>query len=378
MSACVPAGGERAGHAPAGVAALDAALEAPPEWLRSLVDGLAAGLRDVVVPWLGAARARGLAGRAVGGDATFAIDEAAEAFLAEYLAEQGRPVAVYSEDRGLVEFGRGPAEFVLIVDPIDGTRPAAAGFEAACVSVAAARMRERPVMSDVTYGVVLEIKEGGVFRAERGSGVEMRDVTGRERPEAVSANTDLSRLFWTIGFRGRPALELATTLGGLIDRSSVDGAVFDIGSATYSMTRLLTGQLDAYIDVGPRMIEVAPWVEARFRHVGKGHVLNNSPYDVAASTLILEEAGCIVTDAAGRPLGDRPLLGSDVAHQMSVVAAANAALHGAILDEVARGIGVLVAAAPEPAPPVASQPTVGSPPAVAPAAAPTSGGETAS
>ena len=42
--------------------------------------------------------------------------------------------------------------------------------------------------------------------------------------------------------------------------SSVDGAVFDIGSATYSMTRILTGQLDAYIDVGPRMIEVAPWV----------------------------------------------------------------------------------------------------------------------
>lgn len=94
------------------------------------------------------------------------------------------------------------------------------------------------------------------------------------------------------------------------------------------------------------MIEVAPWVEARFRHVGKGHVLNNSPYDVAASTLILEEAGCIVTDAAGRSLGDRPLLGSDVAHQMSVVAAANVALHSAILDEVARGMRVLLASAP--------------------------------
>ncbi len=369
MSARVPVGGDRAGHAPA---AGGAALEAPPEWLKSLIDGLAAGLRDVVVPWLGAARARSLAGRAVGGDATFAIDEAAEAFLAEYLAEQGRPVAVYSEDRGLVEFGRGPAEFVLIVDPIDGTRPAAAGFEAACVSVAAARMSERPVMSDVAYGVVLEIKEGGVFRAERGSGVEMRDVAGRERPAAVSANTDLSLLFWTIGFRGRPAVELAATLGGLIDRSSVDGAVFDIGSATYGMTRLLTGQLDAYIDVGPRMIEVAPWVEARFRQVGKGHVLNNSPYDVAASTLILEEAGCVVSDAAGRSLADRPLLGSDVAHQMSVVASANAALHGAILDEVTRGIGALVATAP------ASVLAVAPASAVAPAAAPASGGETAS
>lgn len=315
-----------------------------PDWLCSLVDGLAAGLRGVVLPSLGSAYARGLSGRSAGGDTTFAIDEAAESFLAAHLTEAGRPVAVYSEDRGFVAFGEGPAEFVLVVDPIDGTRPAAAGFEAACVSIAAARALERPVMADVAYGVVLEIKEGGVFRAVRGGGVEMAGPDGASRPLLVSENTDVSRLFWTIGFRGRPARELATALGGLIDRSSVDGAVFDIGSATYSMTRLLTGQLDAYIDVGPRMIELAPWVEARFREVGKGHVLNNSPYDVAASTLILQEAGCVVTDAAGRPLDQRPLLGADMAHQMSVVASANQRLHRLLLREVALGMDELLEA----------------------------------
>ncbi|MHB0978997.1 MAG: inositol monophosphatase family protein [Thermoleophilia bacterium] len=317
---------------------------AAPDWLYSLVDGLAAGLRGVVLPGLGLARARGLAGRSAGGDTTFTIDEAAESFLADYLTDAARPVAVYSEDRGFVSFGAGPAEFVLVVDPIDGTRPAAAGFEAACVSIAAARALERPLMADVVYGVVLEIKEGGVFRAVRGAGVEMIGPDGAIRPLLVSENTDLSRLFWTIGFRGRPAVELATALGGLIDLSSVDGAVFDIGSATYSMTRLLTGQLDAYIDVGPRMIELAPWVEARFREVGKGSVLNNSPYDVAASTLILQEAGCVVTDAAGRPLDHRPLLGADMAHQMSVVASATGALHEALLPEVAQSMEAFVKA----------------------------------
>lgn len=317
-----------------------------PEWLFALVDGLAAGLREVVLPSLGSAYSRGLTGRSAGGDATFTIDEAAESYLAAYLTEAGRPVAVYSEDRGFVTFGDGPSEFVLVVDPIDGTRPAAAGFEAACVSIAAARAFERPVMADVVYGVVLEIKEGGVFRAVRDGGVEMFGPAGAPRPLLVSENTDVSRLFWTIGFRGRPALELATALGGLIDRSSVDGAVFDIGSATYSMTRLLTGQLDAYIDVGPRMIELAPWVEDRFREVGKGHVLNNSPYDVAASTLILQEAGCIVTDAGGRSLDGRPLLGADKAHQMSVLASANDALHHALLQEVADGMAVLVQGGP--------------------------------
>ncbi len=318
-----------------------------PDWLRGLVDGLTAGLRDVVVPALGLASARGLVGRAAGGDTTFEIDRLAEDFLADYLTEKGLPVAVYSEDRGYVAFGASPAEYVLIADPIDGTRPAAAGFEAACVSVAAARAAARPVMADVVYGVVTEIKEGGVFSAIRGGGVRMIAPGGSERPLSISANTDLSRLFWTIGFRGRPALELATALGALIDVSSVDGAVFDIGSATYSMTRILTGQLDAYIDVGPRMIELAPWVEARFREVGKGSVLNNSPHDVAASTLILQEAGCIVTDAAGRSLDERPLLGSDMSHQMSVIASAGPVLHQALLEVVARGIGVLASSGPD-------------------------------
>ena len=308
-----------------------------PPWVSDLVDDLALQLRDLVVPHLGRAAARALAGRAVGGDTTFAVDEAAEAFATDFLSAQSRPVAVYSEDRGYQEW-HGPAEYVLIVDPIDGTRPALAGFEAACVSIAVARKTERPTMADVVYGVIVEIKEGGVFRATRGRGVDIRTGAGQRRTPAVSKNADLSRLFWTVGFRGRPAAELVAVLGGLIDRSSVDGAVFDIGSATYSMTRVLTGQLDAYVDVGPLMIEMAPWVETRFREVGKGHVLNNSPHDVAASVLMLQEAGCVVTDAAGRSLDERPLLGSDMHFQMSVVASANPDLHEAILAEVAAGV----------------------------------------
>ncbi len=321
------------------------APSALPAWLPELADSLALGLRELVLPHLGQAAARALAGRAAGGDTTFAIDEHAEAFTVEFLARQERPLALYSEDRGYLEW-HGPAEYVFIVDPIDGTRPAMAGFEAACVSVAVARRVDEPLMSDVVYGVVVEIKEGGVFRATRGGGCEIRRGDMSLRAASPSANTDVSRLFWTIGFRGRPAAELVRALGHLIDRSSVDGAVFDIGSATYSMTRILTGQLDAYIDVGPRMIEVAPWVERRFREVGRGHVLNNSPYDVAASTLILLEGGCVVTDAAGRPLDHRRLLGSDASYQMSVVASANVAVHEAVLGEVAVGMRLLAEGVP--------------------------------
>jgi myo-inositol-1(or 4)-monophosphatase len=136
-------------------------------------------------------------------------------------------------------------------------------------------------------------------------------------------------------------LPLVTVLEELIDVSSVGGAVFDLGSATYDLTRLVTGQLDAYLDVGSRIIEEAPALEARFEAVGGGAVLNNSPYDLAAAVLCAEEAGAIVTDAHGARLDARPLLGSGHEYQMSCVAAANRPLHETILEALERGFARL-------------------------------------
>jgi fructose-1,6-bisphosphatase/inositol monophosphatase family enzyme len=72
--------------------------------------------------------------------------------------------------------------------------------------------------------------------------------------------------------------------------------------------------------------------------VGNGHVLNNSPYDLAAAVLLLEEAGAVVTDATGRTLRDRPLLGSGAEYQMSILVCGNSELHALVLAEVDRGI----------------------------------------
>jgi hypothetical protein len=46
----------------------------------------------------------------------------------------------------------------------------------------------------------------------------------------------------------------------------------------------------------------------------------------------------VLTDCAGTPLGDRPLLGSGADYQMSVLAAANPRLHELLLAEVERGL----------------------------------------
>src|SRR5687767_9135419 len=262
------------------------------------------------------------------------MDEQAEAWLEEFLARRAPGVAFYSEDRGLV--GPTGAEHVLIVDPVDGTRPALAGFEAACVSVAAAPLGDgSPRMGDVQVGVVVEIKTGARFVAARGEGVQAG------APVTLSANEDLDRLFWVYGLRGRPARDMVEVLAELLDRSSVGGGTFDLGSATYDMTRVLTGQLDAYVEPGPRMIDEVPGMLEEFRRVGSGAVLNNAPYDVAAATLILQEGGAIVTDAAGRSLDDRPLLGSGHEFQMSMLAAANASLHDQLVAAIDRGVARL-------------------------------------
>jgi myo-inositol-1(or 4)-monophosphatase len=308
--------------------------------VKELVAELALGLREHVLPHLGSHAGRAHLQTGTGGDVTFAIDEEAEAFLERFLAARAPTVAYYSEDRGMV--GIPAAEAVLLVDPIDGTRPAMAGLESCCVAVAAAPLGDgAPVMGDVEAACVVEIKSGTTFIAERGAGVEIRTADDRRQAVALSPNADVSRMFWTMGFRGRPAQPLITVLGELIDASSVGGAVFDLGSAAFDLTRLVTGQLDAYLDVGSRMIEEAPSLRSRFEQVGGGAVLNNSPYDLAAPVLCLEEAGGVVTDARGDPLTGRPLLGSGHDFQMSCVAAANSQLHERILHLVERGMARL-------------------------------------
>jgi myo-inositol-1(or 4)-monophosphatase len=299
-----------------------------------LVFDLAQFLRERVLPALGSHAGRRFSGDGAGGDVTFAIDELAERSLEEFLSERAPAVAYYSEDRGLVA----PADAVdvLVVDPIDGTRPAMAGLESACVAVALAPLGDgRPTMGDVELGCVIEIKSGDWFLAERGAGVRS------SRKLAPSPVTDVSRMFWAYGFRGRPVRATVEVIGDLIDASSVGGGTFELGSQAFAMTRVATGQLDAVVEVGSRLIEEVPGMREAFERVGRGSVLNNSPYDLAAPWLCLVEAGGVVSDGWGEPLERHELLGSGHEFQMSSISAGNPVLHDALLGAVDAGIARL-------------------------------------
>lgn len=292
---------------------------------------LAQRLRERVLPELGSHSGRAHEGDGAGGDVTFAVDAMAESSLAEFVAERAPRMAFYSEDRGLV--APSDATHVLVVDPIDGTRPAMAGLESACVAVALAPLNDGdPTMADVELGCVMEIKTGDWYLGARGGGVRST------RPVALGRASDVARMFWSYGFRGRPVRPTVEVLGELIDASSVGGGTFDVGSQAFSMTRVLTGQFDAVIEVGSRLIDDIPGMRGEFERVGGGQVLNNSPYDLAAPWLCLTEAGGIVTDGWGAPLDRHLLLGSGHEFQMSSISASNRKLHRKLVDAIDAGV----------------------------------------
>jgi myo-inositol-1(or 4)-monophosphatase len=301
---------------------------------RQLVLDLGLRLRERVLPELGSHAGRASAGDGAGGDVTFAVDAIAEESLAEFLAERAPRLAFYSEDRGLV--AAPDATHVLVVDPIDGTRPAMAGLESACVAVALAPLGDgEPTMADVEVGCVIEIKSGDWYLAVRGSGIDS------SRPVALSGNVDLGRMFWGYGFRGRPVRQTAEVLGDLIDASSVGGGTFELGSQAFAMTRIVTGQFDAVIEVGSRLIDELPALRTEFERVGRGQVLNNSPYDLAAPWLCLIEAGGVVTDGWGEPLDRYRLLGAGHEFQIWSISASGADLHRQLVRAIDAGIARL-------------------------------------
>lgn len=289
-------------------------------------------VRDAVAPALGDPGARERVGVAPGGDITMAIDELAEHVLATVCGEAG-DIAFYSEDQGYVEIGTPRAIFV--VDPIDGTRPAAAGLESCCVSVAVVPASMDATLGDVQLGVVQEIKSGDRFVARRGGGVEST------QPVRLSANADLRSLFWTAGLRGRPIMPVTVVLEELIDSSALRGGYFDLGSVTYNLTRIVTGQLDAYVDLGRHLVDVVPALEDAFRRVGEGAVCTNFPYDIAAAALVVQEAGGVVTWPDGSSIAEHPAVGSGDGYGIAIVASATQTLHDLLLAALERGMGRL-------------------------------------
>ncbi|MEX2016518.1 MAG: inositol monophosphatase family protein, partial [Candidatus Hydrogenedentales bacterium] len=198
--------------------------------------------------------------------------------------------------------------------------------------IASTRVIERPTMADLDSGCVAEIIGNKVFYAEKGKGARIY-VDNHPRKARLSENANLETVAWSMTVPARPAELIFPTAARLIDLTSLKGGFFACNSTSWSLTRLLTNQLDACVDFANRYYRDIPSVvEDAFINAGRGIVLGICPYDFCAAVLIAQEAGCVVTDAYGNNFDDVLLLDSSVTNHRSLIAAANKDLHEKLLS----------------------------------------------
>ncbi|MCP4137559.1 MAG: hypothetical protein GY754_41715 [bacterium] len=271
-------------------------------------------------------------GYSPGGDAQFNIDEVAERAVLDYITDKDIPVAFYTEDGGLNIIGDDP-EYVLIVDPIDGTRPAAAGLEMSCISIAMARFSDDARIKDIEFALLKELKSGAYIYGDIYSDDLVYDGYTNRMPN-LSDTKDIRNMFWTIEFNGHPAHMMTSAYGHLVDSSANTGGIFIFNSASYSISRIITGQLDAYVDIGNRLLKDSPELLPDFQRVGNGQVLHLFPYDIAASVFLAEKTGVVITDAYGNSLQDTLLMDLSYENQQSCIAASTKELHQKLLNSI--------------------------------------------
>jgi myo-inositol-1(or 4)-monophosphatase len=299
---------------------------------REFLLKLAEAIRAVVLPLVIEAKGREIVGAALSGDATFELDRVAERALLQHLKSAKAPVAYYSEDSGYSTFSNAQPKNLLVVDPVDGSRAAKSGFEACVISIASTRIIERPTMADVDNALVMEIVSGRYFYAERGSGARIYSGGSSKKPK-LSENLDLEAVAWSMTVPGRPAELIFPTAARFIDLSSLKGGFFACNSTAFSLTRLVSNQLDACVDFAGRFYRDIPEiVKDNFLNAGRGSVLGIAPYDMVAALLIAQEAGCKVTDAYGKGFDDVLLLDSSAPNHQTMIAAASPELHHKLLN----------------------------------------------
>ena len=210
------------------------------------------------------------------GTVTKYVDKIAEDAALNVIKKSKTNVNILSEEIGFID---NKAEYTFVLDPIDGTRNASRGIPFYSVSIAIGKK----TISDVEYGIVKNIPTGDVFTAEKGFGAFLNKNQ--------------------IGVPEIPDKEILSSLalGKNYDKVTLKLAkcekVRSLGSASLEMCMVAIGGLDYYV-IGREYLRVV---------------------DIAASTLILREAGGIVTNILGENL-DIPF-SLDI--HTSVVAACN-------------------------------------------------------
>ncbi len=201
-------------------------------------------------------------------DVVTEADLASERMLGSAIRSRYAEHAIFSEESAS---GAPPEHgWLWLVDPLDGTTNFAHGLPIFAVNLAVAHDGQ------VVIAVTHEPAAGRTYWAKRGDGAWVR-ARGRDRRLRVSETTALHRCLLATGFpynRGAVPDDNVAEFVALDRRSQ---AVRRLGSSALAQAWVAAGWLDGYWEAG-----VKPW-------------------DTAAGSLLVGEAGGLATDYRGQP-----------------------------------------------------------------------------
>jgi len=216
------------------------------------------------------------------------VDRAAEGLIAETLTREAPESVIIGEELSPQRALRG--DLVWIVDPLDGTTNFLHGYPQYAVSIGCV------VDGKIVAGVIHDVCRKRTYRATRGGGAFEEDTR-----LSVSPVTDPRFALIGTGFPFRALERLHVYLAQFAAVTGAASGIRRAGSAALDLADLAAGRLDAFWE------------------------LQLSPWDIAAGTLLIREAGGVVT----RPDGATDVLAAD---DSGSIVAGNAAMHRWLLD----------------------------------------------
>lgn len=190
------------------------------------------------------------------------VDREAEAAIVEILHKTYPTHGILGEEQGSSYTSD---EYTWIIDPLDGTTNYLQGIPHFCVSIALQKGRQ------LEHAVIFDPLRNEVFSASRGHGAQLNDKRIR-----VSQRTRLQEAVLGTGIPpGAVPLHLDAYMAMLKDFTRVCRAIRRAGSAALDLAYVAAGRTDGF------------WEFAL------------QPWDIAAGTLIVREAGGFVGDFNG-------------------------------------------------------------------------------
>lgn len=191
------------------------------------------------------------------------VDRAAEEAIIQVLREAYPNHGILAEESG--ESGpEADTEYQWIIDPLDGTTNFLHGFPQYAISIALARK------GVVEQAVVFDPNRNELFTASKGAGAFLND-----RRIRVSKRLKLQDALVGTGFPYRQFGNVDTYLAIFKELTQKTAGLRRPGAASLDLAYVAAGRLDAFWEFG-----LAPW-------------------DMAAGSLLISEAGGLISDLAG-------------------------------------------------------------------------------